>query len=226
MRMVFSKQDQIIMMAQLGQRNGKISTILAYDFSPIPPGDTLIYNFTVRQHGTYWIHSHVAGQYPDGLRSPLIIKNPLEPFKYDHDITITVSDWYHESSSAIIAHYMSSQNPTAQVPAPQSALMNDVQNLSISFEPSKYYRMRFVNVGAFANFGIWIEDHEMHVIEVDGVYTEEKPASMISITPGQRVSVLVKAKDTAERNYALLGVMNTSMMMQMDEPSDPSKMSF
>src|SRR5271169_6806022 len=66
----------------------------ANSFSGIPPGESLTYNFTVWQNGTYWIHSHVLGQYPDGLRSPFIIHSPNEPYEYDEEKIVTLSDWY------------------------------------------------------------------------------------------------------------------------------------
>jgi len=36
------------------------------------------------------------GQYPDGLRGPLIIHDTSDPYagKYDEEVILTVSDWY------------------------------------------------------------------------------------------------------------------------------------
>ena len=34
--------------------------------APVAPNGTFVYNFTVDQNGTYWYHSHVDAQYPDG----------------------------------------------------------------------------------------------------------------------------------------------------------------
>lgn len=48
----------------------------------------------INQTGTYWYHSHHSGQYPDGLRGPLIIRDPDPPFKYDAEYILTLSDWY------------------------------------------------------------------------------------------------------------------------------------
>ena len=191
-------------------------------FSSIPPGQSLTYNYTVQQNGTFWIHSHIGGQYPDGLRSAFIIRNPNEPYHYDEDMVIGVSDWYHKESKDIIASYMSLENPTGAAPIPQSALMNDSQNATIKFVSSKTYRLRFVNMAAFATFRIWIEDHEMRIIEVDGVYTQEYPVDMTVLTPGQRTSVLVTAKNNTEKNYALVGSMDTSMFATIPENFNPS----
>jgi iron transport multicopper oxidase len=184
----------------------------ADSFSGIPPGESLTYNFTVQQNGTYWIHSHVTGQYPDGLRSPFIIRNPAEPYQYDDDITITVSDWYHKEVKAAIPDFTIYKNPTGAEPIPQGALMNDAQNGTIQFAAGKTYRLRFVNVAAFTMFHVWIEDHDMRVIELDGVSTEEFTVQGIQLTAAQRVSVLVTAKNTTTQNFALVAAMDTTML--------------
>lgn len=45
------------------------------------------------QTGTYWYHSHYAGQYVDGLRAPLIIHNTPEMHQYDEEFTVSLYDW-------------------------------------------------------------------------------------------------------------------------------------
>jgi iron transport multicopper oxidase len=192
-------------------------------FSGIPPGESLTYNFTVLQNGTYWIHSHVMGQYPDGLRTPFIIRNPKEPYQYDEDITVTVSDWYHAEMNEGIKTFMTYKNPTGAEPVPQAALMNDQQNGTIPFQAGKTYRIRFVNMAAFAMFHIWIEDHDMRVIELDGVYTEEYTVPGIDLTTAQRVSVLVTAKNSTDKNYAIVGAMDTDMFDIVPDGLNPSK---
>src|SRR5579859_2505398 len=129
------------------------------------------------------------GQYPDGLRSPFIIRNPSEPYQYDEDITVSLSDWYHKEMKEGIKDFMSYKNPTGAEPVPQAALINDSQNGTIKFEAGKTYRLRFVNMAAFAMFHVWIEGHDMRVVELDGVYTEEYTVQGIELTTAQRVSV-------------------------------------
>lgn len=88
---------------------------------PLPPNMTMTYEFTVSSSsrechfmgqiarlveltgfplkadasGTYWYHSHNMGQYPDGLRGPMIIHDPEDPYRrhYDQEYTMTLSDW-------------------------------------------------------------------------------------------------------------------------------------
>lgn len=35
------------------------------------------------------------GQYPDGFRGPMIVHDPVDPYKgqYDEEVILTVSDW-------------------------------------------------------------------------------------------------------------------------------------
>ena len=74
-------------------------------FAGIPPQSVFTYRFEVHQSGTYWAHSHSGGQELLGLYFPLII-DPLdpEPFQYDRDYVVMLSDWSFESPAKIIAN--------------------------------------------------------------------------------------------------------------------------
>jgi len=73
-------------------------------FNGIPPGETYVYRFTVRQGGTYWYHSHSGFQEQRGLYGALIIE-PLEPepFGYDRDYVVMLSDWTDEDPDRVFA---------------------------------------------------------------------------------------------------------------------------
>lgn len=105
----------------------------------IPPGSSFTYNFTIDQPGTYWYHSHSRGQYPDGLRGQFIVHDPDNPYRgqFDEEITVTLSDWYHDEMPGLLASFVSVTNPTGAEPVPDSALMNDTQNLTVHVQPGK-----------------------------------------------------------------------------------------
>ncbi len=73
-------------------------------FDGIAPGETFHYLFDVRQSGTYWYHSHSGFQEQTGLYGPLIV-DPLEPepFAYDREHVIMLSDWSDEDPNTIYA---------------------------------------------------------------------------------------------------------------------------
>ncbi|MEL0082626.1 MAG: copper resistance system multicopper oxidase [Gammaproteobacteria bacterium] len=74
-------------------------------FSGIKPGATFRYRFPVRQSGTYWYHSHSGFQEQTGSYGAIII-DPIapEPFSYDRDYVILLSDWSDENPADIYAH--------------------------------------------------------------------------------------------------------------------------
>jgi CopA family copper-resistance protein len=73
-------------------------------FHGIEPGETYTYQFHVRQAGTYWYHSHSAFQEQRGLYGPLVIEpREPEPFRYDRDHVVMLSDWTDESPERVFA---------------------------------------------------------------------------------------------------------------------------
>ena len=73
-------------------------------FDGIRPGETFVYRFRVRQGGTYWYHSHSAFQEQRGLYGALVIEpRDPEPFSYDRDHVVLLSDWTDENPARVLA---------------------------------------------------------------------------------------------------------------------------
>lgn len=63
-------------------------------FNGIPQGQSYHYQFHLNQAGTYWYHSHSGFQEQAGLYGPIIIDSiEPEPFRYDRDYVVLLSDW-------------------------------------------------------------------------------------------------------------------------------------
>ncbi|CAI5760785.1 unnamed protein product [Candida verbasci] len=182
---------------------------------PIPPGETFLYNFTVDdQVGAYWYHSHTSGQYGDGMRGAFIIDDDDNPYKdeYDEEIVLTLTDHYHDKSVDLMPGFLNRYNPTGAEPEPDNLLFNETMNATWKVEPNKTYLLRIINVGRFVSQYIWFEDHNMTVVEVDGVYTEKNETDMLYVTIAQRYTVLLTTKDTTEKNFAIQTVVDVSML--------------
>ena len=162
---------------------------------PIPPGSSFTYSFTVSQPGEYWYHSHDIGQFPDGLRGPIIVQDPSGPYagKYDAELVLTVSDWYHDQMPYLMPYYLSvDSNPDGGEPEPYSALFNDNKSTSYSIQPNLTYYIRIINIGTFAQIYIQFAGHSLNVIEMDGIYINPFQTNQIYLTVAQRYSVLMK----------------------------------
>lgn len=72
-------------------------------FKGIEPGETFVYQFPIKQYGTYWYHSHSPGQEQAGVYAPLII-DPVkpDPVKYDREYVVVLSDWSFMSEREMI----------------------------------------------------------------------------------------------------------------------------
>ncbi|AGA86140.1 copper resistance system multicopper oxidase [Stutzerimonas stutzeri] len=75
-----------------------------FSFAGIAPDGMYEYRFKVIQSGTYWYHSHSGFQEQLGVYGPLIIdpKEP-EPFSYERDYVVFLSDWTDESPARVLA---------------------------------------------------------------------------------------------------------------------------
>jgi iron transport multicopper oxidase len=73
----------------------------AYDGSvgitqcPIYPDDEFTYLFEANPAGTFWYHSHVKGQFPDGQRGMMIVHDPEWEDNLDvaEQVYFSFSDW-------------------------------------------------------------------------------------------------------------------------------------
>ncbi|KAF2643484.1 multicopper oxidase [Massarina eburnea CBS 473.64] len=182
---------------------------------PIAPGQSFTYRFNVSgQTGTYWYHSHMAMQASDGLVGPIVIhprrseEIALQEVRYMEDRVVLVSDHYYDLSSSLLIQYLQPGNENDE-PVPPAAVINgrglrdcsDLPNRNCSttdrsnalFDLSSEHntRLRFINVGAFAEFQIQIDEHEFQLTEVDGVDVHPQAIHRLNINPAQRYSIIV-----------------------------------
>lgn len=63
-------------------------------FPGIAPKSVFVYEFPVKQSGTYWYHSHSGLQEQQGHYGPLVIDpRDADPVQYDREHVIVLSDW-------------------------------------------------------------------------------------------------------------------------------------
>ena len=68
---------------------------------PIAAGRVFVYEFPIRQTGTYWYHSHSDMQEQIGLAGPFVIEEASASSDIDHDAVIMISDWLHRSPEQV-----------------------------------------------------------------------------------------------------------------------------
>ena len=71
-------------------------------FQGIPPGETFVYRFEVKQTGTYWYHSHTGFQEQTGMYGAIIIESARgDSIQADRDYVVQLSDWTDEDPMTV-----------------------------------------------------------------------------------------------------------------------------
>ncbi|OJT13485.1 Laccase-3 [Trametes pubescens] len=190
---------------------------------PITTGHDFLYNFRVPdQTGTYWYHSHLALQYCDGLRGPLVIYDPHDPQAHLYDIddestVITLADWYHTPAPLLPPAAVSDStlinglgrwpgNPTADLAVIEVEHGKRYGTASSPFIPagdldfSSSYRFRLVSTSCDPNYNFTIDGHTMTIIEADGQNTQPHQVDGLQIFAAQRYSFVLNANQPVN-NY-------------------------
>lgn len=69
---------------------------------PIMPGEEYTFKFKLRQHGTYWYHSHTNVQEQKGLYGAFVIHPKEKVIPSDKEYVVVVSDWSDEDARQIL----------------------------------------------------------------------------------------------------------------------------
>ncbi len=146
------------------------------------------------------------GQYPDGLPGPLIVHDPNDPYKgkYDEEVILTVSDWYHSQTIDLIRAMEVTTNQQFLPPFPDGIILNEGTGAKINFVKGKTYRIRVISFAAFASAMLHFDSHTMQVIMNDAAYIQQYEAYQLRITPAQRYDFLISAIDRDNYNFPFL----------------------
>jgi iron transport multicopper oxidase len=192
---------------------------------PIAPGQSFVYQFRFLQTGTYWYHAHIGGQYIDGFRGALIIKDNCAPYKADSEFTLTLSDLYHQEAPSLVNYYLSPDNTDATggvEPVPDAALINEAQNVQFPITAGKTYMVHIINMGAISGMYLQFDQHNVTVIEADGVWVNPWDTNQLYVAVAQRYTILLTAKTSSSQNYAIVATMNPNMFGEINAPANPS----
>lgn len=164
---------------------------------PVPPGGSFVYEFTVKQSGTYFYHTHTSAdrQQGLGLYGAMIVEpaNPADRIVTDYDVTLQLQEWLKREWLTYPAMIMEGALPNFFTINGKAYPDTDVIRMKVG----QTVRLRFM--GTNNNFA-----HPMHVhggpytvVAIDGetLAPENRyEADSVSVAPGQRVDVVWTAR--------------------------------
>ncbi|XP_060216132.1 L-ascorbate oxidase [Lycium barbarum] len=195
----------------------------------INPGETFVYRFEVDKAGTYFYHGHYGMQRSAGLYGSLIVdvaQGEKEPFHYDGEFNLLLSDWWHKGSHEQEVDL--SSKPLRWIGEPQTLLINGrgQYNCSVAAQfskpplpqcklrggeqyapqilrvrPNKTYRLRLASTTALASLNLAIGGHKMVVVEADGNYVQPFSVQDMDIYSGESYSILFTTDQDPSKNY-------------------------
>ncbi|CAF2032832.1 unnamed protein product [Brassica napus] len=196
---------------------------------PILPGEIFTYQFVVDRPGTYMYHSHYGMQRESGLIGMIRVSPPStepEPFTYDYDRSLLLTDWYHKGMSekatglasipfkwvgepqSLMIQGRGRFNCTNNLMTPQrseaevcNASHADCSRLVLTVIPGKTYRLRIGSLTSLSALSFQIEGHNLTVVEADGHYVEPFTVRNLFIYSGETYYVLLKSDQNPSRNY-------------------------
>ncbi|OED51040.1 hypothetical protein ACH42_00005 [Endozoicomonas sp. (ex Bugula neritina AB1)] len=188
-------------------------------FNGIKPGETFTYRFPLKQNGTYWYHSHSGLQEQSGVYGSLIIEpKKKDPFEFDRDYTVLLSDWTNEDPNQVFKNLKSDGDyykkgetakggyqPDLSDVTGYTFLMNGtppVKNWQALFKPGEKVRLRLINAASSTYFDFRIPGLTMTVVQKDGQNITPVKVEQIHIANAETFDVIVEPLANAYTLFA------------------------
>ena len=166
---------------------------------PLAPGESYTYQFTPRQNGTFWYHSHEGLHEHEGQYGAIVIlpKTPVKP-AYSETVhsqqILMISDLIQGDLGARFAKLLKAPPADNMFEYDYDFLMgghgiND--HLTILYLEKMTQKLHFINASANSIFDLRIEGLPMTIVAADGLDTKPLVVEEIRIEPGQTFDVLV-----------------------------------
>lgn len=182
--------------------------------APIPSRQTYVYEYPIRQTGTYWYHSHFGFQEQQGMYGAFVIEEAHDAVHADRDAVVLLGDWLHEPPAAVFAALQKGKAPPAagEGRKPMAAMamqggadLSDVEYpsfllngraaaapWSMEVRPGERVRLRLVNGGTSTYFRVQLDGHELEVTHADGLAVQPVTVDEILMGMGETYDVVVK----------------------------------
>jgi FtsP/CotA-like multicopper oxidase with cupredoxin domain len=158
--------------------------------SPIPPGGTFTYEFTLKDAGLFWFHPHMRSdvQVQKGLYGALRVRGAEEPAA-DVERVLVLDDIKLDKEGKI-SEYLDDHSRMMGREG-NTLLVNGVTNARVAIEPGALVRLRLVNVANGRFFNLRIPGHTMRVVGTDGgLVPKPFDVETLLMSPGERNDVM------------------------------------
>jgi FtsP/CotA-like multicopper oxidase with cupredoxin domain len=170
-------------------------------------GGRFLYEFELRDAGTYWYHPHLGSpeQVGRGLYGPLIVDEARPP-AVDRDITWMLGDWRLDREARIVDDFGNFMDASHAGRIGNTVTVNGAIRETFDLRAGERVRLRLVNAANARIFGLEFRGHDPLVIALDGQPVEpHRPENArVVLGPSMRADILLDANGEPGRSYQVV----------------------
>jgi FtsP/CotA-like multicopper oxidase with cupredoxin domain len=158
---------------------------------PIRPGESFVYEFVVRDAGTFWFHPHVRSseQIERGLFGVLIVEDPVPP-PFSREIVWVIDDWLLDAHGRIAPEFNTRHDLAHDGRWGNIVTVNARANAIELVAAGERIRLRIINVANGRVFAPDFSAFQTSVIAFDGLYADRPLTTAgLEVAPGNRVDI-------------------------------------
>lgn len=165
---------------------------------PVEAGGEFLYDFVVRDAGTYWYHPHInsAAQVGWGMYGPLIVEDPNDAAEFGDDLVLMLSDislyedgeFQPPDSGGKFGDLFGREGTVL--------LVNGKVEPRLRVRQGKQQRWRVINAARARYFDLRVRDHDLIRLGGDnGLAARSEELYRVLVTPGERADLVFTPED-------------------------------
>ena len=159
---------------------------------PIKPGEDFVYEFVVKDAGTFWYHPHVRSseQVEKGLYGTIIVEDPEHDSK--DDLILVLDDWLINNNGILNKNFNTRHDVMHDGRWGNVITINSKLNPSISLAPNESKIIRIVNTSNGRTYNLDFLDLDVTVMAADGLKVQIPfKYTNFFLSPGNRIDLLI-----------------------------------
>ena len=159
-------------------------------------GGRFIYEFELRDAGTYWYHPHLGSpeQVARGLYGALIV-DEAQPPAVDRDVVWMLGDWRLDRAARIVEDFGNFMDASHAGRIGNTVTVNGAIRETFELRAGERVRLRLINSANARIFALKFRGHDPVVIALDGqpVAPHRPQGDRVVLGPSMRVDLLLDA---------------------------------
>jgi FtsP/CotA-like multicopper oxidase with cupredoxin domain len=165
---------------------------------PIVAGGEFLYDFVVRDAGTYWYHPHInsAAQVGWGLYGAIVVADPADPQAFGDELVLVLSDMSLDEDGQFLPADHGGEFGDLFGREGQVLLVNGKVRPRLKVRAGKQQRWRIINAARARYFSIQLRGHTLIKLGGDNGLAERSLATnRVVVVPGERADLVFTPSD-------------------------------